>query len=71
MRASSSSPRACSGDIYATVPIVAPGLVKSSSAEAVGICEATPLDPAGTTFARPKSRILAMPTFGHKDDLLA
>ena len=38
VRASSSSPRACSGDMYATVPSVVPGLVKSSS-DAVGGCD--------------------------------
>jgi len=31
VRASSSSPRACSGDIYAIVPTAVPGLVTSSS----------------------------------------
>ena len=30
-RASSSSPRACSGDMYATVPIELPGLVRDAS----------------------------------------
>ena len=43
LRASASSPRACSGDMYATVPIVDPGIVNCSES---------------ANFARPKSRIL-------------
>jgi hypothetical protein len=31
LRTSSISPRACSGDIYATVPTAIPGLVRSAS----------------------------------------
>ena len=36
MRASSGSPRACSGDMYATVPMAVPGLVRCFSSIAVG-----------------------------------
>src|SRR5215472_16893650 len=64
VRASSSSARACSGDIYATVPNAEPGLVR---------CASTVTPPAlldllslvgtlvGFTLANPKSRILACP----------
>ena len=37
MRASSSSPRACSGDMYATVPTGVPGVVVSRSAPIVDV----------------------------------
>ena len=37
MRASSSLARTCSGDIYATVPSVAPGLVRCCSST-VNVC---------------------------------
>src|SRR5271170_3557354 len=40
VRASNSFPRTCSGDTYAMVPTVAPGLVNNSSGAAVGIDEA-------------------------------
>jgi hypothetical protein len=54
-----------SGDIYATVPRVAPGLVKCSSLIAVSWAVAhaasNTLLPTGLTFASPKSRILACP----------
>jgi hypothetical protein len=63
VRASSSSPAACSGDIYAIVPTAVPGLVRFISFITVG---AAPSDAAelvcpGATFANPKSRILACP----------
>ena len=38
VRASTSSPRACYGDMYATVPIAVPGVVScSGSIDAVGV----------------------------------
>ena len=55
VRASRSSPRACSGDMYATVPSVVPGLVSTSarpSASAVSVIPTL----ADAAFARPKSR---------------
>ena len=60
VRASSGFPRTCSGDMYATVPTVAPGLVRSSSGAAVAIEEmllGVPSDER-SSFANPKSRIL-------------
>jgi len=61
VRASSSSPRACSG--YATVPIAVPGLVINSSDSAmVATCDpsaAACWRCSATSLARPKSRILA------------
>jgi len=44
VRASTCSPRACSGDMYATVPIAMPGVVKASgSKEPLGVsCGDTP-----------------------------
>jgi hypothetical protein len=36
--------------MYAIVPIVVPGLVKSSAAVAVGISDTPALVPAGTSF---------------------
>ena len=61
MRASSSCPFTCSGDMYATVPSVLPGLVRCSSLKAVGAAATTEarLGVRGITFARPKSRIFA------------
>ena len=63
VRASSSSPAACSGDVYAIVPTAVPGLVRCSSLITVG---AAPSDAAellcpGVIFARPKSSIFACP----------
>jgi hypothetical protein len=54
-----------SGDMYAVVPSAVPGLVRSASdgPTAVGSCD-TPVSPIFTlwsTFASPKSRILACP----------
>ena len=64
VRASSSFPNACSGDIYATVPRAEPGLVICSlessnvaSSDAVSPVAPTPL----ATFASPKSKIFACP----------
>ena len=60
-RKSSASPRACSGDMYPTVPSTTP---TSVPAEAVGDCVSSPLSPVGAvSFASPKSRILAVPSF--------
>ena len=62
MRASTSSARACSGDMYATVPIARPGVVKNSDVKAVASA-VLPANSAScfgctTCLARPKSRIL-------------
>ena len=64
VRASSSSPRACSGDIYAMVPIAEPGLVSKRLSEVSSDAVAPP--PTGSAirrdadcFASPKSRIFA------------
>ncbi|HEX4922353.1 MAG TPA: hypothetical protein VFV92_16625, partial [Candidatus Bathyarchaeia archaeon] len=63
-RASNGLPSTCSGDMYATVPTMEPGLVKSrASSESVGASGAAmSVDDTGdTTFANPKSRIFALP----------
>ncbi len=62
-RASSSLARTCSGDIYATVPIMVPGLVRWSESTVCVLRDAILLEelPARLTFASPKSRILAWP----------
>src|SRR5579864_5193991 len=39
VRESSSSPRTCSGDIYAAVPIALPGMVSNSAAATVAALE--------------------------------
>src|ERR1700722_911310 len=64
VRASSSSPRACSGDIYAIVPIADPGLVSSRLSDVSSAAvRPAPTDSAmrrdAPCFAKPKSRILA------------
>ena len=60
LRESSSSPMACSGDIYITVPTALPGLLSTSSAVTVGRAVAvTPgtMVCGARILARPKSRI--------------
>ena len=67
-RASSGLPSTCSGDMYATVPSVEPGLVSCSSPASV-LASSSPMTvgafPATESFssilARPKSRIFAWP----------
>src|SRR5580704_4953156 len=66
VRASSSSPMACSGDMYITVPMAEPGLLSNSSADTVGKPDAVMLTPAPVRkgdriFARPKSRTFTCP----------
>ncbi len=56
-RASSSRPRACSGDMYCGVPRIVPGLVPFIIA--VAFCESNPCSggvDASVSLARPKSR---------------
>ena len=60
MRASSSLPLTCSGDIYATVPTALPGLVRCAWESIVGAPKAS-LAVCGLIFASPKSRIFACP----------
>ena len=55
MRASTSFARTCSGDMYATVPSIMPGLVRCLSDSS------WPAATLAVTFARPKSRIFACP----------
>ncbi len=58
VRASSSFPLTCSGDMYATVPIVVPGLVRSCSVMSIVGLETDPADCGfAPSFARPKSRL--------------
>ena len=68
LRTSSSSPRACSGDIYATVPTAVPGLVRSASliigescVDAEMFAPRVSSDDLRICLARPKSKILACP----------
>ncbi len=56
VRASSASPRACSGDMYATVPSVDPGRVRCAA-----VASSEPAASSPNTFARPKSRSFASP----------
>ena len=71
VRASSSLPRACSGDIYATVPSVAPGLVRccSSIVRVSVFADATWLDrTAGRRDLRqPEIKNFGMPALGDED----
>src|SRR5712692_7777916 len=62
VRPSSSLPRTCSGDIYATVPSAVPGLVRLNAAASARVWESalTDLSPAAI-LANPKSRIFACP----------
>ena len=57
MRASRSCTLTCSGDIYTTVPGMAPGLVAGESSDTVS-AEAAALP---VSLANPKSRILVWP----------
>jgi hypothetical protein len=61
VRASNSSPRTCSGDMYEMVPIAVPSRVRCSGSLAVGIAERFTAPAAGVSFARPKSKTLACP----------
>jgi hypothetical protein len=61
VRASSSNPRACSGDMYGTVPTAAPGVVSCSSVGRPVFASARAGLGGGAAFARPKCRILACP----------
>jgi len=57
------SPRACSGDMYDTVPIVVPGDVTSSTRDTVRSSSPPPPAPAvaAERLARPKSSSFASP----------
>jgi hypothetical protein len=62
LRGSSSSPRACSGDMYAMVPTVAPGLVRCRRvASAVAPAAATASSRSRASLAKPKSNTFARP----------
>ena len=62
VRASSSSPSACSGLMYATVPSAKPGDVRCSAlTPAVTPADSMTLPRSDITLANPKSRILAWP----------
>ena len=58
VRASSSFPRTCSGDMYATVPSALPGLVRCSSGPDGRGAQGNAFR-LEETFASPKSRIFA------------
>ena len=58
VRASSPSPRTCSGDMYATVPSAVPGLV-SSGAASVGSADTLAAATSCVSFASPKSSTFA------------
>src|SRR5207249_665580 len=58
-------PRACSGGMYATVPIVTPGLVRASS---VGPpCQLRYVTPLWHKFSQPEVEDLRLPACRHKD----
>src|ERR1051325_7621846 len=63
VRASTSPPRACSGDIYMIVPIAEPGEVNALVSALVSSNENEVLSPSCSfsTFASPKSRIFTWP----------
>ncbi len=65
-RASSSSPRACSGDMYATVPSVVPTVVTCSGATRVTSASPPPRRDIAS-LAMPKSSTLAWPRSGDED----
>ena len=61
VRRSTTLPRACSGDMYAAVPITTPARV--AAAVIVGECVASGEDRSTViAFARPKSRTLTLPS---------
>jgi hypothetical protein len=60
-RASSSRARACSGDMYATVPSVLPGLVRCSGETPKSSVTEISADAAVSVFANPKSSIFTTP----------
>ena len=67
MRTSSSFPRTCSGDIYATVPTAAPGLVRVPPL--LGRCHGWWTDTLRhrVTFAKPKIENLRVPALRDED----
>ncbi len=60
VRASTSRPRACSGDMYATVPSTAPGAERVGSTP-IGLQVLLPSPGTGRNAARPKSRTFTCP----------
>ena len=61
VRRSTALPRACSGDMYAAVPMTTPARV--AAAVIVGECVASGEDRSAViAFARPKSRTLTLPS---------
>ena len=61
VRESNSLPSACSGDMYATVPTAAPGLVKCSSLTVAAVAALAGSNLGCITLASPKSSTLACP----------
>ena len=62
LHASSSLAFTCSGDMYATVPSIAPGLIRCcGSGLGIAVKESALALPLNFAFASPKSRILACP----------
>ena len=61
VRVSSAFPSACSGDMYATVPSVAPVCVRDSSGAAVSSVGASAESAKRRTLAKPKSSSFAWP----------
>ena len=60
VRLSTVFPRACSGDIYAAVPMITPICV--APAVSVGDCDGSPSGLGSSAFARPKSNTLTVPS---------
>ena len=65
VRASRSLARACSGDIYATVPTADPGLVRSGSSVRVAVASTSGL--ARNHLRQPEVQNLRVPALGHEN----
>ena len=63
LRPSATAPRACSGDMYPTVPSTVPGVVRCSAVGAVSSSG----DAKGSARARPKSSTFTRPSVGQED----
>ena len=60
LRLSTGLPAACSGDIYAAVPMITPICV--AAAVNVGDCEGSPCGVVSSAFAKPKSKTFTVPS---------
>ena len=60
LRLSAVWPLACSGDMYAAVPMITPICV--AAAVSVGDCDGSPVGFGSSAFANPKSSTLTVPS---------